>query len=124
MDRVTLWHNPDCSKSRAALALLRERSIEPEIVAYLDTPPTKAALEALLAGLGCGVDALVRNSDALFSSLGLEGADDAALLDALVTHPQLLQRPILVLGDRAVIGRPPERILDLLAEDTREHRRA
>lgn len=111
-----LFHNPNCSKSRAALALLRERGIEPEIVAYLDTPPTAAELRALLEMLGIGPRDLLRSGEDEYAAQGLDDAnlDDATLIDAMVAQPRLIERPILVHDGRAVVGRPPERVLDLL----------
>ena len=114
---VTLYHNPRCSKSRAALKLLGEHGVEPEIVEYLKTPPDEAALRALLDKLGLEPRALMRRNEAAYKEQGLDdpslGRDD--LIRAMVAHPKLIERPILIQGDRAVIGRPPERVLELLA---------
>ncbi len=114
---MQLYHNPRCSKSRGALELLRERGIEPDIVAYLDTPPSPAELRALLDKLGLPPRALLRTGEAGYAELGLgdPAVDDDRLLEAMSAHPRLIERPILVVGDRAVIGRPPERVLELLS---------
>lgn len=113
---MQLFHNPRCSKSRAALSLLEERGITPEIVAYLDQPPSADELRTLLGLLGLPPRDLLRTGEPEFTALGLadENLDDAALVDAMVAHPRLIERPIFVHGDRAVIGRPPERVLGLL----------
>ncbi|MCF7220573.1 arsenate reductase (glutaredoxin) [Marilutibacter chinensis] len=111
-----LYHNPRCSKSRAALALLNERGIEPGIVAYLEQPPSIDELRALLARLGLGARELLRKGEAEYEELGLDdpALGDEALIAAMHMHPRLIERPILVVGERAVIGRPPERVLELL----------
>lgn len=115
--KVTLYHNPRCSKSRATLELLRERGIEPDIVAYLETPPTRTELEALLAKLGVTARALARTNEAAWQEAGLgEDSSDAEILTAMGRHPILIERPIVVRGERAVIGRPPENTLALLED--------
>lgn len=113
---MRLFHNPACSKSRAALSLLRARGIEPEIIAYLEQPPSADELRGLLVKLGLPARALLRAGEAEYHDLGLSDPrhDEAALIEAMAGHPRLIERPILVHGDRAVIGRPPERVLDLL----------
>lgn len=110
------YHNPRCSKSRQALELLRERGFEPELVAYLDNPPDAAALRALIGKLGIAPRALLRSGEAEYAELGLAEAslDDEALIAAMAAHPILIERPIFEHGERAVIGRPPERVLELL----------
>ncbi|MCD9031621.1 arsenate reductase (glutaredoxin) [Luteimonas sp. Y-2-2-4F] len=112
-----LYHNPRCSKSRQALALLRERGIEPRIVLYLETPPDAATLRPLLAALGIPARDLLRKGEPEYAALGLADPahDEAALVEAMAAHPRLIERPILVHGERAVIGRPPERMLELAA---------
>lgn len=114
---VTLYHNAACSKSRSALALLEARGITPQIVAYLETPPDAASLSELLKKLGfADARQLMRQGEAEYQALGLDNPelDQATLIAALAAHPRLIERPILVRGERAVIGRPPERILALL----------
>lgn len=111
---VVIWHNPRCSKSRATLALLREQGVEPEIVEYLKTPPDRPTLEATLARLGIGPQALMRDKEAAYKDMGPKDADDARAIDAMVAHPILIERPVVFVGDRAVLGRPPKAVLDLL----------
>lgn len=112
---VTLYHNPRCSKSRAAKALLEDRGVELELIEYLKTPPRVEDLEALAAKLGVPARGMLRSNEVIFKELGLgdESLGEDALLSAIAEHPILLQRPIAVKGDRAVIGRPPERVLEL-----------
>ncbi len=116
MTQVLIYHNPRCSKSRAALALLRERGIEPEIVEYLKTPPNVARLGWLLDRLGMAPRALMRTREAAFRENGLAepGLDRAALIGAMVDNPILIERPIVVAGGRAALGRPPKTVLDIL----------
>lgn len=115
MTALTLYHNPRCSKSRQALALLQERGIQPQIVLYLEQPPTQAQLRQLLTKLGCSARELLRKGEDIYKELGLADSSlsDAQLIAAMVEHPKLIERPIAVLGDRAVIGRPPENVLEL-----------
>jgi arsenate reductase len=114
-DSVTIWTNPRCSKSRGAEALLAERGVAVERVLYLDSPPDRAEIERVLGLLGTDDPrVLLRAGEPLAAELGLAGADRDAVLDALATHPQLIERPVVVRGDRAVVARPPERLLDLL----------
>jgi arsenate reductase len=110
------FHNSRCTKSRGALALLAEHGIEPEVVNYLDTPPSPAELRDLLRKLGLPARGLIRTGEDLYQQLGLADPSltDAALIDAMHTHPILIERPIFVRGDRAVIGRPIENVLQLL----------
>ncbi|MFO8153312.1 arsenate reductase (glutaredoxin) [Thioalkalivibrio sp.] len=111
-----MYHNPRCSKSRAALALLRERGIEPEIVEYLKTPPDRTALEDLIAMLGVSPRNLLRTSEAAYRELGLADAElpDERIIQAMVDHPKLIERPIVIHGGQARIGRPPERVLEIV----------
>ncbi len=109
---VTIYHNPRCSKSRRALELLRERGIEPEVVAYLETPPDEAELRRILALLGVGPRALLRRVEA--KEAGLGDLDDDALIRAMVAHPAVIERPVVVSGGKAVVGRPPEKVLEIL----------
>lgn len=113
--RIRLFHNPRCSKSRGALELLRARGIEPEIVSYLDHPPLPDELRALLRMLGLGARGLLRTGSPEYAALALDdpALDEDALVEAMAAHPMLIERPILVRGERAVIGRPPERVLEL-----------
>lgn len=116
MTGYVLYHNPRCSKSRGALDLLQEKGIEPEIVRYLDEPLDARALRALVNKLGIRPRELLRTGEEEYRNLGLanDAMDDDAIIEAMAAHPRLIQRPILVRGERAVIGRPPERVLELL----------
>ncbi|MDF3932802.1 arsenate reductase (glutaredoxin) [Pseudomonas citronellolis] len=116
MSQLTLFHNPRCSKSRGALELLEARGLAPTVVRYLETPPSAAELQALLGKLGIGARQLLRTGEDEYKALGLDDAQlsDAQLIDAMVAHPKLIERPILVVGDKAVIGRPPEKMLEIL----------
>jgi arsenate reductase len=119
---VTIYHNPGCSNSRGALAILRERGVEPVIVEYLKTPPTAEELKALAARLAATAgaawpglrDGMMRTKEAVYAELGLDGASDAALFAALAAHPVLLNRPIVVTPKGAVLARPPERVREVL----------
>jgi len=115
MSQFTIYHNPRCSKSRSTLALLQERGIEPEVVLYLDTPPDVAQLKALLGKLGMSAAELLRRSEEEYRSCGLgRDSSDAEILRAMASHPRLIERPIVVRGRRAVLGRPPENVLQLI----------
>ena len=117
MSRSTLYHNPRCSKSRAALALLQERGIEPRIVAYLEQAPSIAELKTLIAQLGLSdARAMMRQGEAEYQALALDNPTHSqeVLIAALAAHPHLIERPIFVHNQRAVIARPPERVLALL----------
>ena len=113
---VTIYHNPRCGTSRTVLAMLRERGIEPDIVLYLETPPDRATLQDLLAKLGIAPRALMRRKEAVYGELGLDAPakSDAALIDAMLAHPILIERPIVVTAKGAVLGRPPEKVLGIL----------
>ena len=113
---IRIFHNPRCSKSRATLTLLQQNGHEPELMLYLKTPPSAEELKAVLAKLKIGPRALMRKSEAVYSELGLadESLSDAVLIDAMVANPILIERPILINGNAAAIGRPPEAVLDIL----------
>ena len=111
---VEIWHNPRCSKSRQALALLEERGIEPKVVRYLDDPPSKARIRAVVKLLGGEAMSLVRTKEALFGELGLKGASDAKLIDAMAEHPELIERPVVITNKGARIGRPTGAIEEVL----------
>ena len=112
---ITLYHNPRCSKSRSALALLQGKGIEPVIVEYLKNPPTRAELTALVKKLGMKPEAIVRTGEDVYKEKYKGKAmSDAQWLDALAANPILIERPIAIKGDRAVMGRPPENILTLV----------
>ncbi len=113
---VTLYHNPRCSKSREALSLLREQGQEPEIILYLETPPNAKTLKALLSKLGIGARDLLRKGEDAYKELNLadEKLSETALIKAMVENPKLIERPIAINGDKAVIGRPPEHVKTIL----------
>jgi arsenate reductase len=116
MTDLTLYHNPRCSKSRGALELLEARGLTPNVVRYLETPLSAAQIKALLGKLGISARQLLRTGEDEYKMLQLadESLSDAQLIDAIAQHPKLMERPILEVGDKAVIGRPPENILELL----------
>ena len=111
---ITLYHNPRCSKSRAVLSLLRDRQLDFEIVEYLKTPPNSSTLYEILGKLGGSAVQLVRTSEKEYQTLNLAQADKCRLIEAIVEHPNLMQRPIIVSERHAVIGRPPEKALTIL----------
>ena len=112
---VTIYHNPRCSKSRKTLALLQEHGIEPTVVEYLKNPPDKHELENVTRKLGVKPEQIVRQGEAAFKQhFAGKSLSDNEWLDALAEHPILIERPIVVRGERAVIGRPPENVLDLV----------
>ncbi len=116
MSDFTIYHNPRCSKSRQTLALLEENDIKPELVLYLDTPPTAPELSELLRKLGISARALLRKGEEAYKENGLADTalSDEQLIAAMVATPKLIERPIVVKGQRAVLGRPPENVLALL----------
>jgi arsenate reductase len=116
MARFEILHNPRCSKSRATLERLRAAGVEPVVVDYLHAPPTRARLEELARLLGLDdVRGMMRTGEPVYAELGLAGASRDALLDAMVAHPVLIERPLVVRDDaRAVIGRPPTNVDALL----------
>ena len=111
---TTIWHNPRCSKSRQTLALLEDNGIQAKVRVYLKEPPTETELRDVLAKLGMSADQIVRKGEKTFKELSLANADDTALIAAMVAHPILIERPIVIQGDKAVIGRPPENVLSLV----------
>ncbi|MGF6593957.1 arsenate reductase (glutaredoxin) [Pseudomonas sp. 2835] len=116
MTDLTLYHNPRCSKSRGALELLEARGLAPTVVRYLETPPTAEELKALLGKLDVSARQLLRSGEDEYKALNLADASlsEAQLIEAMVRHPKLIERPILIAGDKAVIGRPPEKVLEIL----------
>ena len=117
MTDLTLYHNPRCSKSRGALELLEARGLTPTVVRYLETPLSAAQLRDLMAKLNISARQLLRSGEDEYKALNLadSGLTDAELIDAMAAHPKLIERPILVAGDKAVIGRPPEKVLEILS---------
>ncbi|MCK9529849.1 MAG: arsenate reductase (glutaredoxin) [Gammaproteobacteria bacterium] len=114
--KAIIYHNPRCSKSRGALELLQQNGVTAQVVEYLKTPPDRRTLEELLALLGIGPRELLRKGEEEYSALELDNPalGHAELIDAMLAHPKLIERPIVVVGDKAIIGRPPEKILELL----------
>jgi arsenate reductase len=113
---VEIYHNPKCSTSRATLQLLRERGIEPDIIEYLKVPPDRREIELLLEWLGIGVRDLMRRKEPVYKELGLDdpALSDDALIEAIVANPILMERPIVVANGKAALGRPPEKVLEIL----------
>lgn len=116
MSTITLYHNPRCSKSRHVLALLEARSVSVEIIEYLKTPPTADELRALLSKLGLNASQLIRKKEQEYKTLSLNGQSEETVLEAMLAHPKLIERPIIIKGNKAVIGRPPENVLSLFEE--------
>lgn len=114
MEDVILWHNPRCSKSRQALKLLEEHGVTPKIVKYLETPPSVSEIEALLSTLAIDARALMRTKESIYKEEQLAKVENPQeLIAAMAAHPKLIERPIIIHGQKAVIGRPPERLLAL-----------
>lgn len=113
---LTIYHNARCSKSRETLALLRERGFEPDTIEYLKQAPSAAELQRIVNLLGVRPRDLLRRGEAEYRELGLDkpDLDDARLLEAMSAHPRLIQRPIVIHGQQARIGRPPETVLEIL----------
>lgn len=113
---TTIYHNPACSNSRGALALIREAGIEPDVVDYLKTPPERATLAKMIADAGLGVRDAMRQKEPLYRELALDNAalSDDALLDAMLAHPVLINRPFVVTDRGTRLCRPPELVLDIL----------
>jgi arsenate reductase len=112
---TTIWHNPKCSKSREALKLLEEKGGAYEVFKYLDTPPSRSDIVALLQKLGVSARELMRPNEDLYKELGLAKVDEESILiDALAEHPKLIERPILIESNRAIIGRPVEKTIEFL----------
>ncbi len=110
-----IWHNPRCSKSRQALALLEENGVDARIYKYLDEKPSELEIKAMLEALGIKAKALMRKKEAIYKELGLSKVDDeATLIKAMHDHPKLIERPIVIKDSKAIIGRPPELVLDLI----------
>jgi len=115
MPTLTLWHNPRCSKSRQALSLLENEGVEAEIFKYLNHAPEVAEIKKILKMLGISARELMRTKESIYKELGLKGIDDeAVLIKAMSEHPKLIERPIFIKGNKAVIGRPPEKVLEIL----------
>jgi arsenate reductase (glutaredoxin) len=111
---VRIYHNPRCNTSRKTLALLREKGIQPEVVEYLKTPYTATQLKTLLGQMNLSAKAVVRKKEAAAAGIDPDKMTEAALIDAMVKHPILVERPIVVSGNKAALGRPPENVLSVL----------
>jgi arsenate reductase len=113
---VSIYHNPRCSKSRQTLALLEERGIDPEIILYLETPPSAETLSGILQKLDITPRQLLRKGEGAYKENNLSDTSlsDKQLIDAMVAHPKLIERPIVINGSKAALGRPPEQVLDIL----------
>jgi len=117
MERVQIFHNPSCSKSRGALEILEAHGVDAQVVRYLDAPPDRVTLERILDAITDDPIALVRTGDPKFKAAGLSKADVQSrdqVIDVLLRHPEIMQRPVVFVGDRAVIARPSEKVLELL----------
>jgi arsenate reductase (glutaredoxin) len=111
---LSIWHNPRCSKSRQTLQLLRDQGHEPAVVLYLTDAPTASEIREVLGLLGMSPRQLMRRGEAVYKELGLAGVeDDEALLAAMAENPKLIERPVVIRGGAARIGRPPEKVLEL-----------
>lgn len=117
MSAVRIYHNPRCSKSRQALELLEQQGAEVDVVLYLDNPPDVATLSELLLTLGMSARELMRKGETPYKELALDNPDlsEAQLVQAMVDYPKLIERPIAVKDGKAVIGRPPEKVLELIS---------
>lgn len=116
MEKIKIYHNARCSKSRQTLELLRERGIDPEVILYMEHPIGKKTLRSLLGKLGLTARELLRSNEEICRKRGLHrpGVSETEIIDAMLQEPRLIQRPIVVRGERAVLGRPPEQALQLL----------
>lgn len=116
MSKITIYHNPRCSKSRQTLQLLEENGVSPEIILYLETPPSIDDITALLKKLGMSARDLLRKGEDAFKENNLkdDSLSEAQLIGAMAEHPKLIERPIVVKGSKAVLGRPPENVLQLI----------
>jgi len=115
MQNVKIWHNPRCSKSRNAAALLEEKGIDAEVVRYLDTPPSREEIVEVLKMLGISARELMRTKEAIYKELDLKNeTDEEKLIDAMAANPKLIERPIVIKDGKAAIGRPIEKIVELL----------
>jgi len=116
---IKIYHNPSCSKSRQTLQLLADKNIEPQIIEYLNTPPSKQELIDILTLLALSPRQLIRSTEKIFSELNLDNPNlsDEELIDAMLANPILIQRPIVIANGKAAIGRPPETIVDILFKE-------
>ena len=116
METIKIWHNPRCSKSRASLQLLEEKGIEAEVVKYLENVPTKEELSELLKMLNISARELMRTKEDIYKELNLKDeSSEEALMEAMLANPKLIERPIVMRGNKAVIGRPIENVIELIS---------
>ncbi len=112
---LIIWHNPRCSKSREALKLIQNSGVEPHIYKYLDEKPTKQQIKEVLKLLGAKPRDIMRTKESIYKELGLKDVeDDEKLIEAMAEHPKLIERPIVIKGEKAALGRPPEKVLEIL----------
>ena len=118
MNQITIYHNPKCSNSRNALTLLRERGHEPEVILYLDTPPKREELQAIIQATGGSARALMRSKEAIYIELALDNPalTEDALVDAMLAHPVLMNRPIVITPKGSRLCRPSELVLEILPQ--------
>jgi arsenate reductase len=116
METIKIWHNPRCSKSRDSFKLLEEKGIDAEVVKYLEDVPTKEELKELLGMLDMSARELMRTKEVVYKELNLKDeSSEEALIEAMVANPKLIERPIVIRGDKAVIGRPIEKVIELIS---------
>ncbi len=114
MSTYVIWHNPRCSKSRQTLGILEEKGIEAEVVKYLEETPSVEEIKVILKKLNISARELMRTKEDEYKTLGLKDeTDEQKLIEAMAAHPKLIERPIVIKGDKAVLGRPPEKVLEL-----------
>ncbi len=110
-----IWHNPRCSKSRQTLEILNEKGVSAEVVKYLETNPSADEIRAVLKKLGISARELMRTKEDIYKALNLKDEEnETKLIEAMASHPKLIERPIVIVGDKAVLGRPPEKVLELI----------
>ena len=116
-DKPVIYHNPRCSKSRETLQLLEDHECDPEIIEYLEEPPTMEDLQRIISMLGVSARDLLRTTEPVYKDAELDddSLSDEEIIEAICEYPALLQRPIVIAGDRAVIGRPPSKVLEIVA---------
>ena len=114
-EEIVIWHNPRCSKSREALKLLEAEGVEPEVFRYLDEKPSSEQIKEVLKMMGVGPRDIMRTKEAAYRELGLKDVDDdEKLIEAMAENPKLIERPIVIKDGRAVLGRPPEKVIELI----------
>jgi arsenate reductase len=115
MDKVTIWHNPQCSKSRAAMEILKENKLQSDVVKYLKDTPSITEIKNVLNMLGLSARELMRTKEDIYKELDLANEnDEEKLIEAMAKNPKLIERPIIIKGNKAIIGRPTERIAEFL----------